>query len=245
MAQYPNYSPEVMLASINSGRVGLPLSHSGALEIIGHLEGYPHWNDIARRRDASIMKERAKIMRLRVNASIEDGKISESTAQKVVDEIKRIPSFLYRGVRLEEMEASRILAKRQGPFAQDIKVPFVVGSQTVIGPSVDNAAKNHQKNVGANRGLFETSGVSTTTEREIAARFATNNGTRDGFMVVIHRDLLAQYGVSEYDVVARSSEVQKPEEKEVILFMENGGPFPEEIIDAYGPVAASEYLGPA
>jgi hypothetical protein len=141
------------------------------------------------------------------------------------------------------MAAARLLAKRQGPFAQDMKVPFIVGPRTKFGPSIENAATNHQKNIGMDKGLFETSGVSATTDRRIAVRFATDSGTRSGYVATIRRDLLEKYGVSEFDVLTASSEVQKPEDKEVILFTKDGEPFPVEIIEAYESVAASEFRG--
>lgn len=241
MPRIPNYSVEVLLASINLGRVRLPLTHSRALDVIAHLEGCRNWHVIGNLRDATYLKERARIVHNRVNSAVVDGKLSSSAARDIVEEIKRVPTFLYRGVSPEERAVARLLAKRQGPFAQEIKIPFIIGRQTVIGPSVDNAAVNHQKNVGADQGLFETSGISTTTLKSVAIRYATHNGTRNGYMVTIRRDLLPEYGVNEYDVVARSSEVQKPEDKEVILYMENGGPFPDEIIEENGPVPASKY----
>jgi hypothetical protein len=79
------------------------------------------------------------------------------------------PQYLYRGLNVDEIRDRRLLPKIQGSFAQEAKIPMTI--PFTIGSSVENAARNHQKNNDPYRGLFETSGVSTSTSRAVAVKY--------------------------------------------------------------------------
>lgn len=149
------------------------------------------------------------------------------------------PDLLYRGLRPPEIVARRLIPKRPEKFAQAAKLP--VRLPFVLGSTIENAARNHQKAHGDLATIFETSGVSTTKNWRIAVGYATENGAHAGYVAVIRRGSLGVHGISEYDVVARCPEVIKPEDEEVILYGGDGSPFPSEIIDSIVKVEASEF----
>ena len=133
--------------------------------------------------------------------------------------------YLYRALRKEEINAGNILIpKLQGPFRSDprfgidMRFPIEFGSET-------NAVRQHQ---WEQRG-FQTSGVSATPHFERAKVY-----TRDYVIVKINRQLFSKYGIKEYVVKEYlgkfPEDIAVPEDDEIILVKEDGGPFPKEII---------------
>jgi hypothetical protein len=113
----------------------------------------------------------------------------------------------------------------------------------MIGPSAGSAAIAHQKNVGEEAGKFETSGVSTSTDRNVAVRYATRNGTTPGHVAVIERVALEAYGVKAFDVVNECSRVRQPEDAEVILYTSDGSTMPQGLIASIEEVLPSDLTG--
>ncbi|HNV23759.1 MAG TPA: hypothetical protein PLH56_05425 [Candidatus Omnitrophota bacterium] len=136
-------------------------------------------------------------------------------------------SYLYRGLRQEEVDNGQLIAKEQGVFAQHPKLPICLPFS--LEKNIINAVINHQKNNGLNE--YNTSGVSTSTEIEIAKKYATEYYRRDGYVAYISRDKLRKYNIFEFDVKADCPEVANPEDHEVILYDNVGGAMPKEVIE--------------
>ena len=136
--------------------------------------------------------------------------------------------YLYKGLRKEEIDAWNILIpKSQGPFRShprlgiDTRLPFVLGE------AEEYAVRQHQwKQSG-----YPTSGVSTTPHFERAKKVY---GERNRAIVKINRQLFGKYGIKEYVVKEYlgkfPEDIAAPEDDEIILVKEDGGPFPKEII---------------
>ncbi len=89
-----SYKSTVLCAFINSGRVRLPLSHSGALEAIAVLEGVRDWNSLAQRAEAKLFKTRAKILRAEINRRSPDMQLSEVDANAAIEQLRKAEDFL-------------------------------------------------------------------------------------------------------------------------------------------------------
>ena len=101
-------------------------------------------------------------------------------------------------------------------------------------PSEVNTARGHQLVTGIHDGCF----ISTTEESLIAIRFATNNGTTDGYVYVFDQRLFSPLGV----VSIRFPDPRYPDEQEVSIRAADGGEIPQQIIVEVWPVSAGEYV---
>ncbi|ENX1090526.1 hypothetical protein EJY09_07680, partial [Neisseria gonorrhoeae] len=61
--------------------------------------------------------------------------------------------------------------------------------------------------------LYDGCYISTTTDKEIAKKFATSSGIENGYIYVLNRDLFGQYSIFEYEV----EHPENPDEKEVTI----------------------------
>jgi len=89
MSTNHSYDPTVLCAFINSGRIRLPLSHCGTLEVIAALEGVKDWNHLAQRPDAMLLKARAKILRVEINSRIPNMRLSEVDAIAAIEQMSK------------------------------------------------------------------------------------------------------------------------------------------------------------
>lgn len=128
--------------------------------------------------------------------------------------------FLYRALRIEEINAGNLLLPKEQRIFQDwpqlgldTTLPFI------LGPTEEYAAYHHQ--LGQ-----KTSGVSTTPIFEIAKFYAHENK----IIVKISRDLLQDFNIKEIVVSEKCPIVIKPEDQEVILIKLDDKPWPKEII---------------
>ena len=133
--------------------------------------------------------------------------------------------YFYKALRPEEIREGNILIRKsQVPFRSDpcfgidMRFPIEFGSET-------NAVRQHQ---WERRGL-PTSGISTTPHLERAKDYARHN-----VIVKINRQLFSKYCIKEYVVKEYlekfPEDIAVPEDDEIILVKEDGGPFPKEII---------------
>lgn len=132
--------------------------------------------------------------------------------------------YLYRGLNESEIKAKCLLPKKQEAFKQ--LVGFPVRFPIRLTKCTENAARNHQKDG------YETSGVSTSKDMNVASRYATRNNTKDGVIAKISVVKLRKNGIGFKDV-NDCGDVAKPEDCEIILYNENGEPFQREIIDEF------------
>jgi hypothetical protein len=133
-------------------------------------------------------------------------------------------NYLYRALRPEEIEAGYILIpKSQELFKSDPRLDIDTRLPFVLGPTEEYAVRQHQWNQKG----FSTRGISTTPHIERAKFYAQLNKA----IVKINRESLIEHGIKEY-VVAEFLDfgIAVPEDDEVILVMDNDGPFPKEII---------------
>jgi hypothetical protein len=133
--------------------------------------------------------------------------------------------MLYRGVDefTDRKNGGRLVPKGtavevtpvfDGKWAFDGKFNF--------GASQNNTARAHQ----IDSGLYGGCGVSTTRSEEKAVFFATYNNSRDGYVYVIDEDLLRDASIDCYEF----QDPEYPDEEEVTLIENAGGPLPDSII---------------
>ena len=87
MSPIHRYDVTTLCAFINSGQVGLPLTHTRSLQVIAALEGARDWFALAHREDADSLKARARILRATINSLCLSAPLSESVAAIVVEKI--------------------------------------------------------------------------------------------------------------------------------------------------------------
>lgn len=136
-------------------------------------------------------------------------------------------NFLYRGISCQQDEQNNGQLKPKGNKAEvairyDGK--FKYDGKATHGPNVKNAVYAHQIETGLYDGCY----ISTTTDKEIAKKFATSSGIENGYIYVLNRDLFGQYSIFEYEV----EHPENPNEKEVTIRAEDCGCIPEEVIIA-------------
>lgn len=91
------------------------------------------------------------------------------------------------------------------------------------------------------RQSVHTAGVSTSKLFDIAVKFATCKGTKDGSVAVISREKLLKYQIAEHDAEILGS-YEKQGDREVILYAKRGSfYFPKEIIIRFKKVKARDY----
>ena len=131
-------------------------------------------------------------------------------------------NLLYRALRKEEIEKGNILLpKSMEPFKAPLRFP--VTFPLTFGDTVSHAIRDHQWD-----SKFPTRGISTSPLREVAFE---KYGKSFGVIANINRDVLVEYGVTEYIVNENIpiNEVFAPEDEEIILVYKNEGPLPREI----------------
>ena len=128
--------------------------------------------------------------------------------------------ILYRGVNPEfyEKESGKLIPKAPGEIFSSYaccgQIYACCGSGFVCGDSVTNEVLRHQYH---QLGL-ETSGISTTPHRDRAIFYATQGGKyTSGYIYLIQRALLKEYGIEEYTVSDYVLDPSIPEDAEVIL----------------------------
>lgn len=133
--------------------------------------------------------------------------------------------MLYRGInkRADEANAGRLLPKGNSVEV----VPKADGKWKFdgtfkCGPCESNTARAHQ----IESGLYGGCGISTSRSEQIAIRFATYDGTEDGYVYVIDEELLEGAGVIAYEF----PDPLNPHEQEVTLIEKSGGSLPESVI---------------
>lgn len=131
---------------------------------------------------------------------------------------------LYRAINLVEIAAGNILVpKSTEPFVAELRVPFIVGSETIVGPRPEHAIRDHQLD-----GKYPTRGVSCTTSLEVARRYAA----RHRVIVRINEAACDAAGIDRFrvrDHVPRAFILQM-EDEETILVANVDGPLPREIV---------------
>jgi hypothetical protein len=133
-------------------------------------------------------------------------------------------NYLYRALRPEEIEAGYILIpKSQEQFESEPRLEIDTRLDFELGPTEEYAVRQHQWEQAG----FPTRGISTTPHLERAKFYAHLNKV----IVKIDRDSLVKHGIKEYVVTEiLDFGIAVPEDDEVILVMNNDGPFSKEII---------------
>jgi len=128
---------------------------------------------------------------------------------------------LYRGLRRDEIDAGMmIIPKGRDDFRSGFKFPICF---PISLDSAENALRNHMDDSNNPR----SRGVSFTTNFNTAA----NSFGVEGVIVEVDENRLKEYGITKYTKDdLHSNYVKYPAEEEVVLVMEESGPFPKEII---------------
>lgn len=154
---------------------------------------------------------------------------------------KVLMTFLYRGVSLE---LHNKLNGRLIPAGNNIQVVMTRGDYAqgavmcrdgtfVRSPSESNTVRAHQLVSGIHEGCF----VSTTERFEVAVRFATKEGSVDGFVYVLDQEKFRELGIVSYGF----ADSRYPDEHEVSIRAEDGGEIPQAAIAKIISVSATEY----
>lgn len=137
--------------------------------------------------------------------------------------------FLYRGVSIEMHEANKGLSPKGTSFSSEVECGSSIaecGNGITLGNSLENALIGHQFDSSE----YLTSGISTTTELDIAKKYATYNGKYNGVVYVIDTFKLDEFRVNSYKVDEYIDFPKIKEDKEVILIHYNQSALPEDII---------------
>lgn len=146
--------------------------------------------------------------------------------------------ILYRGVNCEldeELEGQIRPSGTQSAVAikyDDGK--FKRDGTATYGKSENNAVRAHHIKSGLYNGCY----ISTTTDYNQAAKFATYNGRKDGFIYHLDTNLFKEYGVISYELPNPKHE----EECEVTIRAADNGVIPNEVIVKKEKVYADDYL---
>ncbi len=135
--------------------------------------------------------------------------------------------YLYRGLREEEVDAGFKLIPRGIQTFEDLKL----ASATTI-TSLDTKLENLGPilTVSDHINEYPTSGISTSTDIDVAKRYAY----KSKYIVKINREKAKSLGIKEIIVkkILPLGVIKKPEDEEVILTSETGL-FPSEIIEEH------------
>lgn len=137
--------------------------------------------------------------------------------------------YLYRGVSLEQHKLKTGLNPKNNTFSREVQLGqeyAQLGSGISLGKSRNNAIIGHQYNSS----LYPTSGVSTSIDLEIAKKYATNRGSRSGFIYKIDFSLLKPCDIEAFVVSECIPFPKLPEDKEVILHHIHDQNIPLEIV---------------
>jgi hypothetical protein len=143
-----------------------------------------------------------------------------------------IVNILYRGI------SERLYEETRGVLRPKVYKPFqsfatagerisYCGSGIVCGESAANEVVRHEYM----RSGEPTSGISTTPIFQRAVCYATHDGQyASGFIFTIDRNILSNYGVTQYIVKDIKPFPSVPEDEEVILVAHDFGDLPEGVI---------------
>ena len=137
--------------------------------------------------------------------------------------------YLYRGLREEEVDAGIKLISKGIRTFEDLKLVVAKPSGTYdfenLGPTM--TVSDHINGL-------PTSGVSTSTIKEVAIGYALSSPAGKQYVVSINRERAKALGIEE--IVAKEVlplwAIRKPDDEEVIL-ISAAGFFPDEIIEKY------------
>ena len=138
-------------------------------------------------------------------------------------------AYLYRGVDIELYEklGGALRPKESLPFSRHAKWDKGTWDDSSWAESVVNGVVEHQ----IDQAGFPTSGVSTTLHFERARYYATHGGVaHQGFVYIIDRARLTEFGVSSYIVNELLQRPSVPEDDEVILVARDFGDIPTGVI---------------
>lgn len=137
--------------------------------------------------------------------------------------------YLYRGLNEQEVDAGIKLIPKGIQTFEDLKLAVAKPSGLYnfenLGPKI--AVSNH-----INR--LPTSGVSTSTKKEVAIGYALSRSLGKQYVVTINRERAKALSIKENIVKEILSlwAIPKPDDEEVILTSDSGF-FPNEIIERY------------
>ena len=142
-----------------------------------------------------------------------------------------MPEYLYRGICEDEYLADgRVIRPYQlGPFESGVNFDdgHCLDEGLTFDSSIHNSVIKHQKDSRR----YPTSGISTTPVFDRAEYYALAGGKkRKGYVLKIDRSLLASFSVQEFVVSDYVPSPKHPEDLEVILYYENGGALPTEVL---------------
>jgi hypothetical protein len=131
-------------------------------------------------------------------------------------------AFLYRALRLDEINRRVLIPKSCGPFAADPLLPQIL--PFTLGKRPEHAARAQQWDSDK----YPTSGVSTTPHLRRAEYYARNHRT----IAKIAVERFSKFGIQTFVVSEHvdPSLISVPEDDESILVCPDRECFPEEII---------------
>lgn len=109
---------------------------------------------------------------------------------------------------------AEVAIRYDGKFQHDGKARY--------GSCIENAIHAHHIETGLYGGCY----ISTTTDFEVAKKFATSSGIENGYVYILDRDLFAKYSVDTYEI----DNPKEPDEYEVTIKAKDCGCIPQEVI---------------
>ena len=144
-------------------------------------------------------------------------------------------NYLFRGLNLKESERGRLIPRSNVNLYIMVYHPDILINGSLNFNSSKVEAIRHQQS-------HPTAGVSTSKLFNVAAKYATRNGTKDGVVAKILRSKLFIHRIKEFDTELFGIQ-EKQADQELILYSGSGGSyFPEEIVIELIKVAKSNYL---
>jgi len=135
--------------------------------------------------------------------------------------------YLYRGLRKEEVDAGMILVPKGIQTFEDLKL-ITANAGGFYEPRNLGPILRVSRHIEGDK----SSGVSTSTNREVAISYALSSPPGKQYVVVINREKARLLGIREIVVkeILPLWVIQKPDDEEVILVSDTGV-FPKEIIE--------------
>ncbi len=137
--------------------------------------------------------------------------------------------YLYRGINLQKFteDNRKLIPHGKSPEDEYVlsQIKCLKDVQT-LSSSAENTVYGHQKD----NSVFDSCYLSTSTDIEVAKKFATYDGYRyyalDGVVVVLDRSKFEEYGVVEHPALYSGNS----HEKEITIRAADSGVIPEEVI---------------
>ena len=142
--------------------------------------------------------------------------------------------YLFKGLNDDEIERGRLIPKG------------FRNSYTIIIPNTNFQTRSLNFSTSKAESIRhqyynKTAGVSTSKSYDVAVKYATRYGTKDGRVAIISREKLVQYQINEFDAELFGAP-EKQTDQEVILYCASGGfYFPKDIIVKHKKVKANDY----